>query len=1403
MVLADGGYAYEPDPFNDFSPYEPGQKAIIAWDGEVEIMILSVDVLGSINGRVLHMVPLPSLPSVSLGNISTFNKINEHIRDKGYYSNDGGEGESEGEGEGGYGDGIKIQFHEEIGLHNITVVKIDGSGHFFSWIKDHARNQGFKNLTFLDGTLEVIEHYLNNNIRYFAFDTINLTTKEQSVEPIVYRFRTTYLYFPLIISSIIPGVSEINVVTIVPENLPVNTGIMRELGFSYSLGFRINKTSLEYIDTDIAELITTDGYLNYYEDLFSLKNLDRDVRMERIKNVDWMVTLEDYNYKVEYQDCNYDLNKDLIVFTNSNVRAIDKIDGSSIWDVSIDPGTSVKDIQLLDIVSDEVEEIISVMEYEYQQGSFYYNEYKIASMNPFSGETIWTYNHSIHGKYSHYSGPFKVTDFELDGKMELIFVFDDNLILVLNSENGTEAWNHSIEVSHKGFIIDYTVIDINNDSYPEILLGTEFYITALDGRTGDVLWSQLTNIKVYNHILRSNLVECIYDFDGDGKLEILISPYGYPPSRLNLLNCEDGSMCWWIDFSTSSSSDSRSGSYTGQQLQSPGWSIGDAYIFQDIDNDNILEILCISNKYLYSLNSKTGEIKWDLKIPVIGYRSWCGDFDFYDINSDGNFELILSFNENLLVINTDNGTIIWNKTLNNAYYTPFFKGQIGDFDLDKTPEIIVSYGSQLYSFNSLNGKIEWVLEFKDILSITTIEPADFDYDGKDEVLVYSSFNYYLINCEDGSICWKYFAKNYQYTNFYGLVDIDLDTKPEMIIYDDWGVYFLNSGTGNILWSFQTGERLWDYHQVFDYNSPRKNEMLLFIEEKIYSLKLTQLYLNLNIDHVSATPGDIISIIAQVGYYNTSVSSVNLSITDYGMNGIFSDIDELYPGFYEFSYKVPKTMKNAIKISIDAYHSNYFGISKTIQLHIVQDVTHIEPVEIINPKDELFNVKTIAIPETLAPGESTTILFGLITDQPVSLSGFKIDLSDNNLGGKFSDTSWHSTEYMKFNYLVPDDYKGNTLRILIFLSHEEYRGGIGVVKLNVTGNSELLPPDQTAPVIPAPGSKLGNLSILTNPYPKKITPGEETVIVVYVLDDQKPIINAKIDVFDSGLGGKISTIINHYDGHYSFIYTIPDDIPESISSAILLLYITVDDKQAYFENIEIKVKQKDITEEENDSINDMELNIYIRPPMVLSGESCIVLVTLIDESHTLDLNKISITITDNGKPGRFSYLEKPDVAKFMFEYWVPVNYDGTIKFTAIAYYNGAQIKEESINLEVISNEQYGGSSEDETEKQNKESDNYVTLLYASTIFLIFIVGILIGVFSLYLYATHYRKRKVESEKNEINKDIKKENNKVKKKDTGGHNKLSIKPKPIEIKEVAINKDLTKNINSLKPISNEKK
>ncbi len=73
LVLADGGmHIWPPKVHLDQS----AQNAIIAWNGEEEILILSTDIESSDTATALRIIPLPSNPSeIKEGSFDSFEKL--------------------------------------------------------------------------------------------------------------------------------------------------------------------------------------------------------------------------------------------------------------------------------------------------------------------------------------------------------------------------------------------------------------------------------------------------------------------------------------------------------------------------------------------------------------------------------------------------------------------------------------------------------------------------------------------------------------------------------------------------------------------------------------------------------------------------------------------------------------------------------------------------------------------------------------------------------------------------------------------------------------------------------------------------------------------------------------------------------------------------------------------------------------------------------------------------------------------------------------------------------------------------------------------------------------------------------------------------------------------------------
>ena len=267
-VLADGGMI---SIAANISIDEPGQKAIIAWDGQEEILILSTDVHAEGDTTALRVIPLPSEPDrIEQGDFNSFLRIRDIIYDRfrprhGWFEC-GGTGGKEG------GAGVDIVFHDKIGAHDIWVAKATDAAGFVNWADDFlARNEIQYEIS--SPELEALAaQYIDDGIQFFVFDLIELSPDQKSVEPIVYQFQSDTLYFPLKISSIIPGYTRISLFLLTPEplvgvtELPesyynVPSGATRTYGIRVAtsrnklIRFNLAKDELESIDQRVADLL--------------------------------------------------------------------------------------------------------------------------------------------------------------------------------------------------------------------------------------------------------------------------------------------------------------------------------------------------------------------------------------------------------------------------------------------------------------------------------------------------------------------------------------------------------------------------------------------------------------------------------------------------------------------------------------------------------------------------------------------------------------------------------------------------------------------------------------------------------------------------------------------------------------------------------------------------------------------------------------------------------------------------------------------------------------------------------------------------------------------------------------------------------------------------------------------
>lgn len=246
-------------------------------------MILSTDVYVSENTWVLEILPLPSEPTIEEGDFDSFTAVQDLLWE--YVGNMYGR---VGLGEPGLEDvpQLEVIFHEQIGAHDITIVMAENAQELISWAENFlgARAEGIS----WEELENLAEVYIQRELKYWVFDLIDLSDYLKSREPIVYTFESDFLYFPLEISSLVSGTTEITLYTLTENELDPQS--VQEAGFSIqsfelgwenvSLEFEVDENDLQQISSDVAELFEDNAWLTVLTYSGSLDDLEGDLMLE-------------------------------------------------------------------------------------------------------------------------------------------------------------------------------------------------------------------------------------------------------------------------------------------------------------------------------------------------------------------------------------------------------------------------------------------------------------------------------------------------------------------------------------------------------------------------------------------------------------------------------------------------------------------------------------------------------------------------------------------------------------------------------------------------------------------------------------------------------------------------------------------------------------------------------------------------------------------------------------------------------------------------------------------------------------------------------------------------------------------------------------------------------------------
>ncbi len=246
VLLVGAGFVSGAADRGSFSPVQANlaqdsQKAIIFHNKLEEILVLATELRAEKETEVLEFIPFPSEPTVFLVEGPVLEKVSELLKTKDILMKSGF-----AKGGGGAAAAVEIRLSQKIGMHDVTVVKINRPEEFENWVRRFFKQKSIKLESNLDDFVASAADYLNRGFNYFVFDSVKIGKKAGLVEPLAYRFKSSELYYPLKTSNLVGGQGRVDLILLLPGSFWVEE--LRENRYFelFTSGWEVSSSSKIY-----------------------------------------------------------------------------------------------------------------------------------------------------------------------------------------------------------------------------------------------------------------------------------------------------------------------------------------------------------------------------------------------------------------------------------------------------------------------------------------------------------------------------------------------------------------------------------------------------------------------------------------------------------------------------------------------------------------------------------------------------------------------------------------------------------------------------------------------------------------------------------------------------------------------------------------------------------------------------------------------------------------------------------------------------------------------------------------------------------------------------------------------------------------------------------------------------
>jgi hypothetical protein len=279
----------------DAKVFMPRQRALLAWNGEEEILLLSLEMQAAPPAPALVVLPLPAEPHIVSGDAAAFERVAELVGDhmKRFEAIQARVGRPVPGPFGRPVGGPPIQAQDVRAAH-----LADGEA-FAAWVQDTLRARGAARASLPRpgrglpaGLRRIAGETIAAGLTWFAFVLVGLGPEPRALPPIQLRFKTPYLYYPLRMGRLAAGDTAVEVFTFIPRALlwallpqSALADMFPRAGYHK---FRKSAADLAWVSPEMGELLGgEDTRLEVWQLEGRLADLEGDIMLPGGYVVDW------------------------------------------------------------------------------------------------------------------------------------------------------------------------------------------------------------------------------------------------------------------------------------------------------------------------------------------------------------------------------------------------------------------------------------------------------------------------------------------------------------------------------------------------------------------------------------------------------------------------------------------------------------------------------------------------------------------------------------------------------------------------------------------------------------------------------------------------------------------------------------------------------------------------------------------------------------------------------------------------------------------------------------------------------------------------------------------------------------------------------------------------------------